>query len=502
VPTPPSRASANRKRHRTRSALSPLALALCLVATIHPNPATAAVPTVNLPSPDATDTANTGQTGGAFGFLNGMERSNYLLGDMWGVRPLLSQYGMSLGILDTEEVFGNATGGVHRGAGYDGLTQVVLQLDTQRAFGWYGGTFNASALQLHGRNLGADNLDTFLPPSGIQGDRATRLWELWYQQKFLDEDRLDVRVGQQSLDQEFMVSQNANYFVNTGFGWPLLPSIDLPGGGPAYPLSALGVRVRGRPTDDVTILAGVFNGSPASSNSGDAQQVNASGTNFPLNGGVLAIAELQYAYPSLGTMVMANESEPLSRLYKIGAWYNTENFSDLLRDNTGLSLANSASNGNALAHHGNYAIYAVADQMVWRSFDEPDRNINLFFRVMGTPDGDRNLIAFSMNAGLTFHEPFLQRDDDTFGIGMGFAQVSSRAAALDRDTSLYSGTAVPVRGGETTLEAFYQYQVAPWLQLQPDLQYVFNPGAGLPNPNGTGAIKNELILGVRTNILF
>ena len=40
-----------------------------------------------------------------------------------------------------------------------------------------------------------------------------------------------------------MVSQNALLFVNTMFGWPMVPSADLPGGGPAYPLSALGVRV-------------------------------------------------------------------------------------------------------------------------------------------------------------------------------------------------------------------------------------------------------------------
>ena len=98
--------------------------------------------------------------------------------------------------------------------------------------------------------------------SGIEADRATRLWELWYDQKFLEEDRLDIKIGQQSLDQEFMVSQNASYFVNTMFGWPMLPSADLPGGGPAYPLSALGVRLKARPIDPLTFLAGVFNGSP------------------------------------------------------------------------------------------------------------------------------------------------------------------------------------------------------------------------------------------------
>jgi porin len=139
---------------------------------------------------------------------------------------------------------------------------MILQVDTQRAFNVHGGTFNVSGLQIHGRNLSADNLGTLQTASGIEADRSTRLWELWYQQKFLDEDRLDVKIGQQSLDQEFMVSQNALLFVNTMFGWPMVPSADLPGGGPAYPLSALGVRARLRPTDSLTFLAGVFNGSP------------------------------------------------------------------------------------------------------------------------------------------------------------------------------------------------------------------------------------------------
>jgi porin len=101
---------------------------------------------------------------------------------------------------------------------------MVLQMDTQRAFGLYGGTFNVSGLQYHGRNLSADRLLTLQTASGIEADRATRLWELWYQQKFLDEDRLDVKIGQQSLDQEFMVSQNALLFVNTMCPPPICPA--------------------------------------------------------------------------------------------------------------------------------------------------------------------------------------------------------------------------------------------------------------------------------------
>jgi porin len=435
------------------------------------------------------------------GFFNDIDRRSTLLGDMGGMRPWLSRHGVSLTVQETSEILGNVSGGVRQGFEYDGVTTATLQMDTERAFGWKGGTVNVSGLQIHGRNLSADNLASLQTASGIESDRATRLWEMWYQQKFLEGDRLDLRIGQQSIDQEFMGSQNAGYFVNTMFGWPMLPSADMPGGGPAYPLSALGLRLRAHATDTITMLAGVFNGSPSPSDDGDPQMKNRAGTSFPLKDGVLAIAELQYAYPSLNTMVQANQTEPLTRVYKLGAWYDTKRFNDQRIDNTGLSLADPNSTGTPRTHRGNYSVYAVADQMVWRDADEPEHSVNLFMRVMGTPDEDRNLIDFSLNAGLTVHEPFAHRDDDTFGIGMGFAKVGSHASAFDQDTAAVSGAFNPIRHSETFVEATYQYQVTPWLQLQPDVQYVFDPGAGVLNNDGQ-RVGDELVVGLRTNIQF
>ncbi len=462
--------------------------------------AIAAPPPVSVPT--APEDFTTGpSSGGVFGFMNGLKRSSYLLGDLWGLRTFLSRYGFSLGLQETSEVLGNATGGSGQGADYDGLTQAVLQWDTQRALGWHGGLFNASALEIHGRNLSADRLDTLQTASGIEADRAIRLWELWYQQKFLDEDRLDVRIGQQSLDQEFMVSQNALAFVNTMFGWPMLPSADLPGGGPAYPLSALGARVRWRPVNSWAFLLGTFNGSPVSNNLGDPQQRNASGTSFPLNGGMLAIAEAQYSYPSLGSMVSPGDSQPLARIYRLGAWYDSEAFADQRFDTQGLPLASPSSNGVPRQHRGDFAVYAVADQMVWRSPEDPNRTLNAFLRVMGTTLADRNLIDFSANAGLVLHDPFTYRTDDTFDIGMGYAHVGGGVAGFDRDAAKLAFT--PVRSGESFVEVAYQYQLRPWCQLQPDIQYVFDPGASLANPDAPHErIRNETVLGLRTNILL
>jgi porin len=343
--------------------------------------------------------------------------------------------------------------------------------------------------------------------SGIEADRATRLWELWYDQKFLDEDRLDIKIGQQSLDQEFIVNPNGAYFVNTMFGWPVVPSYDLPGGGPAYPLSAPAIRFRYRPVNSLALLLAVSSGSPASTNAGDSQQVNASGTSFPFNRGPLVFAELQYSYPSLGGMMEPGESAPLGYTYRIGAWFDNERFDDLRLGTDGLSLAAPASNGIPVPHHGDYSFYAVADQMVWRDAANPNRSVSVFGRAMGTPQGDVNLVDYSFNGGVVYHDPIDGRPDDIAGFGFGYAHVSTSAQAYDRAAAAYnalapSGAYFPIRSSETFIEATYQYQVYPWWQLQPDAQFVFRPGGSATNPITGQRIRNELVLGLRTNVLF
>jgi porin len=451
---------------------------------------------------------NAGAPDGATGFLESLQKSNFLLGDLFGLRTELSKYGASIAIQETSEVIGNGTGGVRRGAEYDGLTQAILQVNTQRAFGWYGGLFNVSALDIHGRNVSADNLATIQTASGIEADRALRLWELWYDQKFLPEDRADIKIGLQSVDQEFIVSPNAGYFINTMFGWPALPSYDLPGGGPAYPLSALGVRLRYRPIDPINILVGVYNGQPSSSNNGDAQALNPSGTNFPIKNGTLTFVELQYTYPAVGSMVYPGAGAPLGHTYKIGAWYNSEAFDDQRFDTLGLPLALPASSGDPRRHRGDYAIYAVADQMLWRDQADPNRSLSAFGRAMGAPQGDRNFLTFSMNLGVTYHDPVANRPDDTLAVGLGYAKVSHAVTAADMDAAIIAtqndpASLNPVRHDETYLEATYQYQMRPWWQIQPDFQYVFSPGGGVSNPlEPSQRVKNEAVFGVRTNVLF
>src|ERR1700709_85155 len=54
--------------------------------------------------------------------LGGLPQTPNLFGDMGGLRPALAKFGGTLSLTETSEVLGNLTGGVHRGADYDGLT--------------------------------------------------------------------------------------------------------------------------------------------------------------------------------------------------------------------------------------------------------------------------------------------------------------------------------------------------------------------------------------------
>jgi porin len=438
-------------------------------------------------------------------FTTGIWTRSNLLGDAGGVRSTLGNYGISLGLQDTNEVLGNATGGVRQGSAYDGLTQIGVGLDTMKAFGWEGGTFNLSILQIRGSNLSTSNLRTLQTASGIEAQSTTRLWELWYQQAFLD-GRFDLKLGQQSLDQEFITSQGSSLFINTMMGWPALPSLDMYAGGPAYPLSSLGVRLRDHPAGSVTLLGGAFDDNPPGgpfNNDSQLRDAERWGVRFNTTTGVLFIGEIQYALnqPAEGDVSNAPQSG-LPGTYKLGFWYDTGKFFDQRFDAQHLSLADPASSGVPRTLWNNFSIYAVADQVVWQPDPQGPRALGVFLRVMGAP-GDRNLISFSANGGVTLKAPLPGRDNDTAGIGFGVAKVSGSASGLDKDTAFFTETPFPVRSTETFIEATYQLTVVPWFQLQPDFQYVFLPGGGIPNPSTPGRrIANEAVFILRSVVTF
>ena len=89
----------------------------------------------------------------------------------------------------------------------------------------------------------------------------------------------------------------------------------------------------------------------------------------------------------------------------------------------------------------------------------------------------------------------------TFGVA--YSQISSDAAALDRDTLLFGGGFFPVRDKEIVFELDYSLQVAPWWTFQADLQHIIHPGGHVTDPlNAAQAIRDAFIIGARSTIRF
>lgn len=456
-----------------------------------------------------------------------LDTSGNLLGDMWGARSWLYRHGVTFDIQEVDEVWGNGTGGTPSsndgasgsgtGPAYDGVTMPTLSIDTEKLFGLKGGLFNVSALQTRGRSISQDHLANFNPISGFEADRSTRLFELWYQQSFLN-GKLDVKIGQQDLDTEFLISDYASLYLNSNFGWPMAPSVNLYGGGPSWPLSSPAVRVRYRPSEKFTFMFAAADDNPpgnrtnsfAIQNGGNGadptNQVtnDGSGTQFNMGTGALLITELQYALnPQPADMSNVTKDPGLPGVYKLGGYYDTAKFPDYRYNNMGKPLGGADdSTGIPRWDRGDWMVYGIIDQMIWRPSLISARSVGVFVRATGN-GGDRNLISFAMDAGFNLKAPFRGRANDTLGLGWGIGRASSGERQFDRNVA-QTGNYSPVQGNENHLELTYQAQVTPWLVMQPDFQYVWHPSGGVRDygVSYNRHVGNEAIFGLHGSITF
>ncbi|MBV6303517.1 carbohydrate porin [Candidimonas humi] len=423
------------------------------------------------------------------------ERST-LTGDWGGVRSDLSDHGVDLSLNYIGETFGVLSGGLDRKQSYEGRVELSVDADLQKLMNWEGGKAHFTIYNIHnGGKDTAQNVGSIADPSNIDAHPTTRLFTAWLEQSLFN-DRFSLRVGQLAADDEFLTSDTAAGLVNGTFGWAGLMAANMTNGGPAYPLATPGARLKFKASDQLTALVGVFNGDPAGNDcDGDPQTCNRHGTKFPLDGGTLLIGELQYGI---------NQSKNASGLpgtYKLGTWYSDHRFADQRYglDAAGgvVSLADPTLD-RAKNHHGDWGLYGVADQMIWRGHDS---SVNAFVRGGFSP-ANRNLLSYYVDGGLGWKGLIKGRPDDTLTLGVAYAKISSDAIDADRDALALSGPPYAVRSSETVFELNYTAHITPWWTIQPDVQYILHPNGGQNPDDPTRGLNHAFIAGLRTTIAF
>jgi porin len=407
-------------------------------------------------------------------------------GDASGIRKRLFDSGFSYSFIYTNDILSNLSGGTRRGTIDQGKLETQLTIDLGKLAGWQDYTLYANTFATHNTGrMRRDYVGGLNTIAAIEATPSVRLSELWLERKFWG-GAASIRVGQLVADNDFFYSDLSNIFMQTD--WPTITASNLPGGAPAYPLSTPGARVKFDVAPGVALLAAVFNGNPAGPCVGDPDTCNRYGLNFRLRDPAFAIAEAQFR---------ANQGKDdtgLARSLKIGGWSQLGQFADQRTAVDGTSLADPASNGFAVQHRGDYGVYGIVEQQLYRMHGGgPDSGINIFALGAVTPS-DRNLISVQLNGGVVFGGFIPGRPDDKFGVSVVYSRFSDSVRAFDRDQIAFSGLPGNVRDYEANIELSYIAQIVPGWTMQPDFQYV-------RHPNGQAG-RDAKVLGVRTMVKF
>jgi porin len=397
--------------------------------------------------------------------------------DAFGIRKGLARNGIEIGGYYYGETFYN-WGGFDQGGEYDGVLELYVKADMHKLGFWRGLCFHADGYQIHGNSITAANIGSLMPVSNLEATPATRLFELWFEQHLFN-DKLAVKIGQLAADAEFVISEGGGYFLNGTWGWPSITAADLPSGGPAYPLATPGVRVAINPNDKWGLMVGVYNGDPAPKcRSYDPQVCNPHGLDFELDDAPLLMVEGKYSYNPNG----------LAGTIKIGGWNHFGTFNDQRFDSSGALIAVTGNEGRPLDH--DWGLYGIIDQLVWRVPGSAEaQGVGIFARFIGAP-ADRNLVDFYFDVGVTFTGMFRRRPNDALAVGFAYTNISDQVSAFDVDF----GEPAP-RNYESLVEICYTYQINDGWSVQPNFQYIWQPG-------GSSGVDNATVVGARTTIGF
>ena len=408
-------------------------------------------------------------------------------GDFYGDRKWLNDRGVTYNLISTNDVLGNMTGGIRQGTIIQGKLEAQLLIDLEKLAGWKDWSFYANAFGIYNdgriRRNYVGGLNTI---AAIEATPTVRLSELWLERWV---GPVSFRFGQLAADAEFFYSDLSQIFLQSD--WPTIAAANLPGGGPAYPLTAVGARIKYEFPKDASLLLAILNGDPAPpSCSGDPDTCNRYGLNFRVSDPAFMMSELQFRRNR------GKDDMGLATTLKIGGWAHLGQFADKRYDNVGIPLASPASNGMPLMHRGDWGIYGVIDQQIYRPRGgDGDSGISIFSRGAVSPS-NQNDISFYLDGGIVFGGMIPNRPNDRFGASVIYARFSNSIRGFDQDQINFGTLFTPPRDYETNLELTYVAQIIPGWTIQPVYTSIWRPsGTGIRYPDAQ-------VTGVRSIVRF
>lgn len=400
---------------------------------------------------------------------------NYLLGDWGGQRSALAEKGITFDFFYITDLEANPSGGLQQtGAGWERFRGTV-DINFDRMISWQGLSFHATGLWQSGANLGG-KIGTLANPSDLVSQHSTRLDSFWVQQALLH-NKIRVRAGQLA---------GLDFYGNQEYGgtWLMEPL------GYAFgnlfssifesfnPAGVPGAEILYAPTTHFYLKSSVMAGNR------NPYQQDPTGTNFAIRDTPNFLFEAGYLRggnrcwpsevgppsPDCTSVVASGKTYPGA--YKFGGIYNGGKFP----------------NPRGIKSSGNYLIYGMASQALFRSEPGSNRGLDATFGFDYSP-GDVSRENVQITAGARINVPLERRPNDRIGVGFVYSKISDPFSDFG---ALLGGVRL---GSEKAFELNYSIKLTPYWLVEPAFQYYANVG-------GNRALPNAPVLGFRTKVTF
>jgi porin len=297
---------------------------------------------------------------------------------------------------------------------------------------WSGGQLFVELQNTHGTTPSTELVGDIQVFSNIENGNFTYLYQLWYYQSI---GPFSFTIGRHDLNSEFIASDIGEEYLNSSFGIMGLAPINMPLS--VFPKTSLGFVMSYKITDEITIKSGFYDGNPL-----DLGR-DRYGLDFRISGteGFLSITEFEFN----------NQHDKYPGTYKAGFFHHNGDFVNMTDTTSTVK--------------GNSAYYVIADQFLYRENATDGQGLGAMFQFGCTPK-DRSINNIFLSVGLNYYGLIPGRDEDILGLAMAHASISQEFRNLKPGAL----------GHETAIDFTYKYNLSKLLTIQPDLQYIINPG--------------------------
>lgn len=369
-----------------------------------------------------------------------------LTGDWGGWRTQLEERGVTFTgsiVFDAHRI---AAGGIERESLGHTLFEANLAFDLDALFGLTDAVLVADAYIVHGQNA-SDSAGDFQSFSNISTDNVEQLAQLYYEQYF-HEQTWRVKFGKADANTDFGAPDSGGEFIHSAAAFsPTTFALA------TYPNLATCVIASWQPNESWYLGVGAYDGA---ANAGVATGSQGPSTFFGAPQDMFYVAECGHRW--------TRGADELAGRASVGIWHHSGEFA---RFTGGVE-------------HGTDGFYALFDHELARLSTDETPNTLAGFVQLGIADGDVATADLHCAAGVAC-AGLGARSDDGFGAYVSYVHFSDDAGLGE--------------SSETAFELFYKRQIAPWIVLKPDLQYIANPG-------GDSALDDAFVASLRVQLDF